>query len=193
MCRLGDSLGSPLRAAEDGTSHSFTSILGSLFNSSSGTRTIRPPADPRGQHLPELLLFLAHQFADFQDCFYVPVLSVRSVPNEVHYSSSQPGRARSRSTTPRPPSRCSAAGCAGQWLPPPLTRDSRHQLSRRLGLKSARYAGERMTKADLANAVSKNSALTKQDAEIIIQTVLDSIIETLKRGGKVALRGFGGL
>lgn len=50
-----------------------------------------------------------------------------------------------------------------------------------------------MTKADLANAVSKNSALTKQDAEIIIQTVLDRIIETLKRGGKVALRGFGGL
>lgn len=48
-----------------------------------------------------------------------------------------------------------------------------------------------MTKADLANAVSKNSALTKQDAEIIIQTVVDSIIETLKRGGKVELRGFG--
>jgi integration host factor subunit beta len=49
-----------------------------------------------------------------------------------------------------------------------------------------------MTKADLVDKVSKNSSLTKRDAEIIVQAVLDSIIESLQSGEKVELRGFGG-
>ena len=48
-----------------------------------------------------------------------------------------------------------------------------------------------MTKADLIDEVAKNSDLSKKDAEAIVQAVLDSIIESLKAGGKVELRGFG--
>ncbi|HEV8129627.1 MAG TPA: integration host factor subunit beta [Acidobacteriota bacterium] len=48
-----------------------------------------------------------------------------------------------------------------------------------------------MTKAELVEEVAKNSNLTKKDAEVIVQTVLDSIIESLKEGKKVELRGFG--
>ena len=48
-----------------------------------------------------------------------------------------------------------------------------------------------MTKADLIDEVAKNSELSKKDAEAIVQAVLDSIVESLKSGGKVELRGFG--
>ena len=48
-----------------------------------------------------------------------------------------------------------------------------------------------MTKAELVEEVAKNSNLTKKDAEVIVQTVLDSIIDSLKEGRKVELRGFG--
>ena len=48
-----------------------------------------------------------------------------------------------------------------------------------------------MTKAELVEEVAKSSHLTKKDAEVIVQTVLDSIIESLKDGKKVELRGFG--
>ncbi len=48
-----------------------------------------------------------------------------------------------------------------------------------------------MTKADLVDEVSRSSELSKRDAEVIVQTVLDSIIESLKSGEKVELRGFG--
>ncbi len=48
-----------------------------------------------------------------------------------------------------------------------------------------------MTKADLSAEVATNSRLTKQDAELVAQTVLDSIVEALNSGEKVELRGFG--
>ena len=48
-----------------------------------------------------------------------------------------------------------------------------------------------MTKADLIDEVARNSVLSKKDAEVIVQAVLDSIVESLKNGGKVELRGFG--
>ena len=48
-----------------------------------------------------------------------------------------------------------------------------------------------MTKANLIDEVAKNSVLSKKDAEAIVQAVLDSIVESLKGGGKVELRGFG--
>ena len=48
-----------------------------------------------------------------------------------------------------------------------------------------------MTKADLVEEVAKHSGLSKKDAEIIVQTVLDSIVESLKSGEKIELRGFG--
>lgn len=48
-----------------------------------------------------------------------------------------------------------------------------------------------MTKAELVDGVSRSSGLSKKDAEVIVQTVLDSIIESLQQGEKVELRGFG--
>ena len=48
-----------------------------------------------------------------------------------------------------------------------------------------------MTKAELVDAFSRNSDLNKKDAEVIVQTVLDSIVDSLKGGEKVELRGFG--
>ena len=48
-----------------------------------------------------------------------------------------------------------------------------------------------MTKAELVEEVAKESDLTKKDAEVIIQTVLNSITEALQRGEGVELRGFG--
>jgi len=48
-----------------------------------------------------------------------------------------------------------------------------------------------MTKAELVNRVSKRTDLNKRDAEVMVQTVLDSIIESLQNGDKVELRGFG--
>lgn len=48
-----------------------------------------------------------------------------------------------------------------------------------------------MTKAELVEEVARNSDLSKKDAVVIVQSVLDSIIESLKSGTKVELRGFG--
>ena len=48
-----------------------------------------------------------------------------------------------------------------------------------------------MTKAELVDGVSRGSGLSKKDAEVIVQTVLDSIIDSLRSGEKVELRGFG--
>ena len=48
-----------------------------------------------------------------------------------------------------------------------------------------------MTKADLVADVAKTNGLTRIDAEVVVQTVLDSIVEALNSGEKVELRGFG--
>ncbi len=48
-----------------------------------------------------------------------------------------------------------------------------------------------MTKAELVEEVANESELTKKDAEVIVQTVLDSITNSLQHGEKVELRGFG--
>ena len=48
-----------------------------------------------------------------------------------------------------------------------------------------------MTKAELVEEVSRVSDLTKKHSEVIVDTVFESIIEALKRGEKIELRGFG--
>ncbi len=48
-----------------------------------------------------------------------------------------------------------------------------------------------MTKADLGVEVAANSGLTKQEAELVVQIILDSIVEALNSGEKIELRGFG--
>ena len=48
-----------------------------------------------------------------------------------------------------------------------------------------------MTKAELVEEVARAAELNKRDAEVIVETVFDSIIGALHSGEKVELRGFG--
>jgi integration host factor subunit beta len=48
-----------------------------------------------------------------------------------------------------------------------------------------------MTKAELVEDVARAAELTKKDAERLVELVFESIIETLNRGEKIELRGFG--
>ena len=48
-----------------------------------------------------------------------------------------------------------------------------------------------MTKVELAKAVAMSSDLTLRQVKVLVQTVLDSIVEALRSGEKVELRGFG--
>ena len=48
-----------------------------------------------------------------------------------------------------------------------------------------------MTKSDLVEAVARSCEVSKKDAEITVNTFLESIIEALNRDEGVELRGFG--
>ena len=48
-----------------------------------------------------------------------------------------------------------------------------------------------MTKAELVEEVSKVSDFTKKHSEVIVDTVFKSIVDALRRGEKIELRGFG--
>ena len=48
-----------------------------------------------------------------------------------------------------------------------------------------------MTKSDLISTVAAEAGLTKKDADKAVNTVLESIGATLKKGEKVSLVGFG--
>jgi integration host factor subunit beta len=48
-----------------------------------------------------------------------------------------------------------------------------------------------MTKADLVEEVIRVSSLSKKQAESIVNTVFDSIVEALQKDDKIELRGFG--
>ncbi|PIE02879.1 MAG: integration host factor subunit beta [Acidobacteria bacterium] len=48
-----------------------------------------------------------------------------------------------------------------------------------------------MTKADLVEAVINSTGVTKREAEVMVNTFLESIIDSLNRGEGVELRGFG--
>jgi integration host factor subunit beta len=47
------------------------------------------------------------------------------------------------------------------------------------------------TKADLVDQVAEAVDLTKKQAESIVNSVFDSIVESLRSGEKIELRGFG--
>ena len=54
------------------------------------------------------------------------------------------------------------------------------------------FLGEvKMTKAELVEKVSGQINLTKKQTELIVNTVFQSITESLSEGKKVELRGFG--
>ena len=48
-----------------------------------------------------------------------------------------------------------------------------------------------MTKAELVEQVADTTELTKKHAELIVNTVFESIVQSLRNGEKIELRGFG--
>lgn len=48
-----------------------------------------------------------------------------------------------------------------------------------------------MTKAELVDEVARVVQLTKKQAEMIVNIVFDSIVDSLRAGEKIELRGFG--
>ena len=48
-----------------------------------------------------------------------------------------------------------------------------------------------MTKADLVERVAREADMTKKDAEQLVEIIFDSITDTLNKGEKIELRGFG--
>lgn len=48
-----------------------------------------------------------------------------------------------------------------------------------------------MTKADLVEKVATEAEMTKKDAEQLVEIIFESIIDSLNKGEKIELRGFG--
>jgi integration host factor subunit beta len=48
-----------------------------------------------------------------------------------------------------------------------------------------------MTKADLIEEVSSLAEVTRKDGEVIVETIFDSIVKSLRAGDKIEIRGFG--
>ena len=48
-----------------------------------------------------------------------------------------------------------------------------------------------MTKAELIEEVSKVVEMTRKDSELIVETIFDSIVNSLHKGEKIEIRGFG--
>src|ERR1700741_5354915 len=48
-----------------------------------------------------------------------------------------------------------------------------------------------MTKADLIDEVSRLAEVTRKDSEVIVETIFDSIVRSLRVGDKIEIRGFG--
>jgi integration host factor subunit beta len=48
-----------------------------------------------------------------------------------------------------------------------------------------------MTKADLIEAVARATELGRKDSEVVVEEIFENIIQALKSGEKIELRGFG--
>ena len=48
-----------------------------------------------------------------------------------------------------------------------------------------------MTKAELIEDVSRAVEMSRKDSEIIVETIFESIVKSLRAGDKVEIRGFG--
>jgi integration host factor subunit beta len=58
-------------------------------------------------------------------------------------------------------------------------------------IADAARGGVSVTKADLVEEIIRVADLSKKDAEIVVNTVFEQIIEALKGDDKIELRGFG--
>ena len=48
-----------------------------------------------------------------------------------------------------------------------------------------------MTKADLIEEVSRVVEMSRKDSEVIVETIFDSVVKSLRSGDKIEIRGFG--
>ena len=48
-----------------------------------------------------------------------------------------------------------------------------------------------MTKADLINLISEKAGITRGKAETVVNTIFDSMVESLLRDDRIEIRGFG--
>ncbi|MEX0681360.1 MAG: HU family DNA-binding protein [Balneolales bacterium] len=48
-----------------------------------------------------------------------------------------------------------------------------------------------MTKADIVEVISANTGITKLETESVVNGFIDTVIEAMKRGENIELRGFG--
>src|SRR3989442_11107589 len=48
-----------------------------------------------------------------------------------------------------------------------------------------------MTKADLIEDVSRVVEMTRKEAEVIVEAILDSVVRSVRGGDKIEIRGFG--
>ncbi len=48
-----------------------------------------------------------------------------------------------------------------------------------------------MTKADLIEEVARVVEVTRKESEVIVETIFDSVVKSLRSGDKVEIRGFG--
>src|SRR5438477_11065292 len=48
-----------------------------------------------------------------------------------------------------------------------------------------------MTKAELIEDVSKATDMSRKDSEVIVETIFESIVKSLRTGDKIEIRGFG--
>ena len=48
-----------------------------------------------------------------------------------------------------------------------------------------------MTKADLIDSIAARAAITRVRAEAIVDTIFDSMVESLKQNRRIEIRGFG--
>jgi integration host factor subunit beta len=49
----------------------------------------------------------------------------------------------------------------------------------------------KMTKADLIEEVSRVVEVTRKESEVIVETIFESVVKSLRAGEKVEIRGFG--
>src|ERR1700674_1561920 len=69
----------------------------------------------------------------------------------------------------------------------PETGDAREWRFTSMPARSAKA----MTKADLIDEVSRLAELTRKDSEVIVETIFDSVVRSLRAGDKIEIRGFG--
>jgi integration host factor subunit beta len=48
-----------------------------------------------------------------------------------------------------------------------------------------------MTKADLIEDISQAAEMSRKDSELIVDTIFESIVKSLRTGEKIEIRGFG--